>query len=158
MPTYLREASESKKLNGLHVPCVIISPSGMCEAGRVLHHLRNNLGDPRCTILITGYQAENTLGRKLVDNWPEVKVFGEPMRVRAEVDSLQSLSAHADHLELLAWIRSQPSLADLPLMAMSGSENPALQRQALELGATDCALKTPGFEDVVKMVKLLLGG
>ena len=60
-------------------------------------------------------------------------------------------------LELLAWIRSQPSLADLPLMAMSGSENPALQRQALELGATDCALKTPGFEDVVKKVKLLLG-
>ena len=60
-------------------------------------------------------------------------------------------------LELLAWIRSQPSLADLPLMAMSGSENPALQRQALELGATDCALKTPGFEDVVKRVKLLLG-
>ena len=60
-------------------------------------------------------------------------------------------------LELLAWIRSQPSLADLPVMAMSGSENPALQRQALELGATDCALKTPGFEDVVKRVKLLLG-
>jgi metallo-beta-lactamase family protein len=103
--TYIREASESKKLNDLHVPCVIISPSGMCEAGRVLHHLRNNLGDPRCTILITGYQAENTLGRKLVDKWPEVKVFGEPMRVRAEVDSLQALSAHADHFELLAWIK-----------------------------------------------------
>jgi metallo-beta-lactamase family protein len=103
--TYIREASESKKLNDLHVPCVIISPSGMCEAGRVLHHLRNNLGDPRCTILITGYQAENTLGRKLVDKWPEVKVFGEPMRVRTEVDSLQALSAHADHLELLAWMK-----------------------------------------------------
>src|SRR5262249_13990498 len=103
--TYVREASESKKLNDLHGPCVIISPSGMCEAGRVLHHLRNNLGDPRCTVLITGYQAENTLGRKLVDKWPEVKVFGEPMRVRAEVDSLQSLSAHADHLELLEWLK-----------------------------------------------------
>ncbi len=103
--TYVREAGESKKLNDLHGPCVIISPSGMCEAGRILHHLRNNLENPRCTILITGYQAENTLGRKLVDKWPEVKVFGEPMRVRAEVDSLQALSAHADQGELLAWIK-----------------------------------------------------
>jgi metallo-beta-lactamase family protein len=103
--TYIHEASESKKLNDLHVPCVIISPSGMCEAGRVLHHLRNNLGDPRCTVLITGYQAENTLGRKLLDKWPEVKVFGEPIRVRAEVESLQALSAHADQGELLAWMK-----------------------------------------------------
>jgi metallo-beta-lactamase family protein len=109
--TYIHEASESKKLNDLHGPCVIISPSGMCEGGRVLHHLRNNLENPRCTILITGYQAENTLGRKLVDKWPEVKVFGEPMRVRAEVDSLQALSAHADEGELLAWM--QPLVGSL---------------------------------------------
>jgi metallo-beta-lactamase family protein len=103
--TYIREASESKKLNGLHGPCVIISPSGMCEAGRILHHLRNNIEDPRNTVLITGFQAENTLGRKLVDKWPEVKIFGEPMRVRAEIDSLQALSAHADQGELLAWMK-----------------------------------------------------
>jgi metallo-beta-lactamase family protein len=103
--TYIREAGESKKLNGLHGPCVIISPSGMCEAGRIVHHLRNNIEDPRNTVLITGFQAENTLGRKLVDKWPEVKIFGEPMRVRAEIDSLQALSAHADQGELLAWMK-----------------------------------------------------
>ena len=103
--TYIREANESKKLNDLHGPCVIISPSGMCEAGRVLHHLRNNLEDPRCTVLITGYQADNTLGRRLLDKAPEVKVFGEPMRVRASVESLQALSAHADQAELLEWMK-----------------------------------------------------
>lgn len=103
--TLIHEASESKKLNDLHVPCVIISPSGMCEAGRILHHLRNNIEDPRNTILITGFQAENTLGRKLVEKWPEVKIFGEPMRVRSEVKSLQALSAHADQGELLEWIK-----------------------------------------------------
>jgi metallo-beta-lactamase family protein len=103
--TYIREASESKKLNSLRGPCLIISPSGMCEAGRILHHLRNNIEDPRNTILITGFQAENTLGRKLVDKWPEVKIFGEPMRVRAEIDSLQALSAHADEGELLTWMK-----------------------------------------------------
>jgi len=103
--TYIREASESKKLNSLHGPCVFISPSGMCEAGRILHHLRNNIEDPRNTVLITGFQAENTLGRKLVDKWPEVKIFGEPMRVRAEINSLQALSAHADQGELLAWMK-----------------------------------------------------
>ena len=103
--TLVHEAAESKKLNELRVPCVIISPSGMCEAGRILHHLRNNIEDPRNTILITGFQAENTLGRKLVEKWPEVKIFGEPMRLRAEVKSLQALSAHADQRELLAWIK-----------------------------------------------------
>ena len=103
--TYVREANESKKLNDLHGPCVIISPSGMCEAGRILHHLRNNLEDPRCTVLITGYQADNTLGRRLLDRMSEVKVFGEPMRVRATVESLQALSAHADQAELLEWMK-----------------------------------------------------
>jgi metallo-beta-lactamase family protein len=103
--TFIHEASESKKLNDLHRPCVIISPSGMCEAGRILHHLRNNIEDPRNTILITGFQAENTLGRKLVEKWPEVKIFGELMSRRAEVDSLQALSAHADQSELLDWMK-----------------------------------------------------
>jgi metallo-beta-lactamase family protein len=103
--TYIQEASESKKLNDLKGPCIIISPSGMCEAGRILHHLRNNLDNPRTTVLITGYQAADTLGRKLLDAWPEVKVFGEPIRVRATIENLQALSAHADQNELLAWMK-----------------------------------------------------
>lgn len=102
---YIREATESKKLNDLHGPFVVISASGMAEQGRILHHLRNNIEDPRNTVLITGFQAQDTLGRKLVEKWPEVQIFGEPMRVRAEISSLDELSAHADQSELMAWIR-----------------------------------------------------
>jgi metallo-beta-lactamase family protein len=102
---YIREASESKKLNDMHGPFVVISASGMAEQGRILHHLRNNIEDPRNTVLITGFQAADTLGRKLVEKWPEVKIFGEPMRVRAEIASLDELSGHADQGELLEWIR-----------------------------------------------------
>jgi len=103
--TYVREVSESKKLNDLHAPCVIISASGMCEAGRILHHLRNNIEDPRNTVLITGFQAEHTLGRKILEKRAEVPIFGEPMRLRAEVCSLDELSAHADQKELIDWLR-----------------------------------------------------
>jgi metallo-beta-lactamase family protein len=102
---YVRTAEESKKLNDLHGPFVIISASGMAEQGRILHHLRNGIEDPRNTILITGFQAQDTLGRKLIEKWPEVRIFGEPMRVRAEISSLDELSAHADQHELIEWVR-----------------------------------------------------
>lgn len=102
---YIREASESKKLNDLHGPFVVISASGMCEQGRILHHLRNNLEDPRNTVLITGFQAQETLGRKLVEKMREVRVFGEPLTVRAEISSLDELSGHADQGELMQWLK-----------------------------------------------------
>jgi metallo-beta-lactamase family protein len=102
---YVREASESKALNHLHGPFVVISASGMCEAGRILHHLRNNIEDPRNTILITGFQAEHTLGRKILEGHAEVPIFGEPMKLRAEVASLDELSGHADQGELIEWMR-----------------------------------------------------
>ncbi len=101
----IRDVAESKALNDLRGPFVVISASGMCEAGRILHHLKNNIEDPRNTILITGFQAANTLGRKLVDKLPEVPIFGEPMRLRAEVETLNELSGHADQQELLAWMK-----------------------------------------------------
>jgi len=102
---YIREVSESKALNDLRGPFVIISASGMCEAGRILHHLRNNIENPRNTVLITGFQAQHTLGRKLVDKLPEVPIFGEPVRLRAEVETLNELSGHADQRELLEWLK-----------------------------------------------------
>ena len=83
--TYVRDVEQSKALNDLRGPFMVISASGMCEGGRVLHHLKNNIGDPRNTILLTGYQAENTLGRKIEEKWKEVPIFGEPMPLRAEV-------------------------------------------------------------------------
>jgi len=102
--TYVREVEQSKALNDLHGPFLVIAASGMCEAGRVLHHLKNNIGDPRNTVLITGYQAENTLGRKIEERHEEVPIFGEPMRLRAEVQKLDALSGHADREEMLRWL------------------------------------------------------
>ena len=81
--TYVRDVNQSKALNDLHGPFMVISASGMCEGGRVLHHLKNNIADPRNTILLTGYQAENTLGRKIEQQLDEVPIFGEPMRLQS---------------------------------------------------------------------------
>jgi len=102
---YIREAADSKRLNDLRGPFIVISASGMCEQGRILHHLRNNLEDPRNTVLITGFQAQETLGRKLVEKMREVRVFGEPVTVRAEISSLDELSGHADQGELMEWLK-----------------------------------------------------
>jgi metallo-beta-lactamase family protein len=109
--TYVRDVDQSKALNDLRGPFMIISASGMCEGGRVLHHLKNNIGDPRNTILLTGYQAEYTLGKKIEEQWDEVPIFGEPMPLRAEVQQLDALSGHADREELLTWM--QPIAAGL---------------------------------------------
>jgi metallo-beta-lactamase family protein len=102
---YVRDVAESKALNGLRGPFMVISASGMCEAGRILHHLRNSIEDKRNTILITGFQGENTLGRKIVEKWPMVPIFGEPMELRAEVAKINELSGHADQRELLEWMK-----------------------------------------------------
>ena len=101
---YIRDVEESKKLNDKKEPCIIISASGMCEAGRILHHLKNNIEDPRNTILIVGFMAQNTLGRKLVEKWEKVKIFGEEYTRRAEVFVLNTFSAHADRNDLLRYV------------------------------------------------------
>ena len=99
--TLIRSVNGSKALNDLDEPAIIISASGMCEAGRILHHLKNNIGNSRTTILFVGYCAENTLGRRIRDGAPEVSIFGKKTKVRAKVDAIDSFSGHADHSELL---------------------------------------------------------
>jgi len=100
---YTQTVEESKALNNLKTPAVIISASGMMEGGRILHHLKNRLGDARNTILITGWQAPNTLGRHLVDGAGEVKIYGEETPVKAKIEVMTGFSGHADRDELLAW-------------------------------------------------------
>jgi metallo-beta-lactamase family protein len=98
---YVERVSESIALNDRPGPCVIISASGMCEAGRVLHHLKHNIQDARNTILIAGFQAPDTLGRRLVERRPEVRILGRPLAVKAEVVVLNGLSSHADQPDLI---------------------------------------------------------
>jgi len=102
---YVRDARRSKQLNYLTQPAVIISASGMAENGRILHHLKHNIEDPDSTILIVGFQAQNTLGRRLRDGEHVVRIFGEEHRVRARVVGIDGFSAHADQTELLGWMR-----------------------------------------------------
>ena len=102
--TYIRDVADSKRLNTSRLPMVIISASGMCEAGRILHHLRNNIEDSRNTVMIVGYCAEHTLGRRIVEKRREVKIFGEPHRLRAHVEVMNSYSAHADEPELVEFV------------------------------------------------------
>ncbi|MFA5864377.1 MAG: MBL fold metallo-hydrolase [Phycisphaerae bacterium] len=101
---FIRDTEESKALNTFNKPCVIISASGMCEAGRILHHLANNVTDSKNTILIVGFQAMYTLGRRIVDRVPEVKIFGRMYPLKAHVKTLNGFSSHADANEFRGWL------------------------------------------------------
>ncbi len=102
--TYIREAEQSKKLNDLKEAAIIISASGMCEAGRVRHHLKNHLGDPKSLVLFIGYCAEGTLGSVITAGKSPVNIFGEPVEVRAKIVSLDTYSGHADKNELKRYV------------------------------------------------------
>ena len=97
-------SEESKNINFIDTPKVILSASGMCEAGRVRHHLKHNLWRPECTILFVGYQSIGTLGRAIVEGADEVKLFGETIQVRAQIKQLGGISGHADKAGLIEWI------------------------------------------------------
>lgn len=101
--TYIRKAEDSKDLNFVREPVMIIAASGMCEGGRILHHLKNNIGDPKTTVLFVGYQAEHTLGRRILEGDERVKIFGEEFTVRADIERIEGYSAHADRNGLRGW-------------------------------------------------------
>jgi metallo-beta-lactamase family protein len=107
---YVTSPDESRALNDIREPIIVISASGMCEGGRILHHLLHGLGDSRNTVLFVGFQGDGTLGRRLRDGAETVNVFGEPVTVRAEMAALDGFSAHADQAEILSWVaRLEPA-------------------------------------------------
>ncbi|NLE53134.1 MAG: MBL fold metallo-hydrolase, partial [Chloroflexi bacterium] len=138
---YARSVEQSKELNFLREPFIVISASGMMETGRVLHHLHNRIEDPSNTILIVGWQAPDTLGRRLVEGVSPVRIFGEEHTVRAKIEVINGFSGHADRSELLAWARA---IAKRPrhTFLVHGEEESAA---SLAQGLRDEA----GFEDVI---------
>lgn len=102
--TITRSVDDSKRLNGLRGPAIVISASGMATGGRVVHHLKRRLSHPQNMVAFVGYQAEGTLGRRLVDGADQVRIHGDEIEVRAEVTRLEAFSAHADEDELVRWV------------------------------------------------------
>jgi metallo-beta-lactamase family protein len=102
---YVRDVAESKSLNSVNGPAIIVAASGMAESGRILHHLASHIGDHRNAVLFVGFQAEHTLGRRIQEGADPVKIFGEMYPRRAEVITLSGYSAHADRGGLRAWVR-----------------------------------------------------
>lgn len=136
---YLRKLEESKNLNTYQKPCIIISASGMCEAGRILHHLANNIENPANTLLVVGYMAENTLGRKIIDGEKKVKILGEEYSVNLRVVKINSFSGHADQQELLKFLRAVGKNTQVYLV--HGEDSQLLPFAGL--------LKSDGFESVL---------
>ncbi|MGH7603696.1 MAG: MBL fold metallo-hydrolase RNA specificity domain-containing protein [Gemmatimonadaceae bacterium] len=101
---YTREVEESKALSRARGPMIIIAASGMMENGRILHHLAQGASDPRNTILVVGFQAEHTLGRRVVENQPVIQIFGDDVPLRARVEVIDGYSAHADRTEMISWL------------------------------------------------------
>jgi len=144
---YVSDKEESKAIAAQPGPCIIIAASGMCEAGRILHHLREGVEDQRNTILIVGFQAQHTLGRRIVEHHREVKVFGVMRRLAAEVAVLNGFSAHADQNELVAFaeaVRAQGKLRQVILVHGEPPAQAALTSKLAEQGFPTVIAPAPG--------------
>ena len=126
---FTKTVAESQAINRIKSGIVIMAGSGMCEGGRIAHHLKHNLWRPECTILFTGFQAQGTLGRRIVDRAKKVHVLGEEIAVRAEVCTIGGFSAHADQKELLEWLGSFTSKPEV--FIIHGEEKTALEFEGI---------------------------
>lgn len=144
--TYIEEAQESKALNDLKEPCVIISASGMADAGRVKHHIANTISDERNTILITGFCASHTLGAKLMNGDKRVHIFGEFYDVKAKIESILSLSAHADYSEIIRFLSCQDKSQVKKIFLVHGEPDAktALKEKLLTEGYSNVSIPVKG--------------
>lgn len=145
---FTRDVEESKSLNAMHEPVIIISPSGMAESGRVLHHLSYAAGDSRNTILVVGFMAEHTLGRRIVEKRASLRIFGTDVPLRAKVEILNGYSAHADRTELAAWLDAVKSTSPaLSKVLLVHGEPPAQEALMAVLGAKGYSVTAPAPGD-----------
>ncbi|MEI6970137.1 MAG: MBL fold metallo-hydrolase [bacterium] len=143
--TFVTSLDDSKKLNEMRGPAIIISASGMCEGGRILHHLKHGVSDPRNIILFVGFQAENTLGRKLVEHQNPVNIFGEAYDVQARIHTINALSAHADRNEFRDYFTAMGPKVDKAFVVHGETEQSQTLAQDLRtLGAGEVVVPQPG--------------
>jgi len=147
---YIRDVEKSKRLNKMNEPCIIISASGMCEAGRILHHLKNNIEDPKNTILVVGFMANNTLGRRIVQRQEKLRIFGDWYHLKARVEVFDEFSAHADRNELLEYVNNaKDSLKGV--FVVHGEEE---QSEALAEGIKDLGIQNVMVPDLGEEVSI----
>jgi metallo-beta-lactamase family protein len=145
----IRTPQQSRALNRVRSGLVVIAASGMCEGGRIRHHLKNNLWRPECHIVIVGFQARGTLGRQLVDGSREVRLWGEAIRVAARVHTVGGFSAHADQAGLVEWYQGFEQAP--PVWLVHGEDEPRA-RLGEQLSATAGARVTiPSVGDVIDL-------
>jgi metallo-beta-lactamase family protein len=149
--TYIRDAQQSKKLNNLKDPAIIISASGMAEGGRIRHHLKNNIGYPNNLILFIGYCAEHTLGAQILAGKNPVNIFGEPQQVRAKIASIDSYSGHADKNELKQYVEHISGNLKT-IICIHGEESQCLANvQALSSMKPNAQVIAPQYKEVLKI-------
>ncbi len=142
---YIRNVEQSKALNKLDEPSIIISAAGMCEHGRILHHLKNHCGDEQNTILIVGFQAKHTLGRRIVERQPEIRIFGRMYPLNARVEVMNAFSAHAGREELLQFgVRFKDCAEKVLLVHGEESAMDALKSGLEERGMKNVSIQEPG--------------
>jgi len=147
--TFVRDVNDSKSLNEDNRPMIIISASGMCEAGRILHHLRNNISDEKNTILIVGYMAQNTLGKKLVDHAETVKIFGREQVRKAEVVVINSFSGHADRNGLISYVEHLAHMPKKIFLVHGDEDQSAALEQALVQQGFPAVRPEPGEKTAI---------
>jgi metallo-beta-lactamase family protein len=140
---YVRSVDESKALNALANPFIVVATSGMCESGRILHHLAHHVGDPRSALLIVSFQAAHTLGRRLADGVSPVRILNDQFDVRLQVHSLHAFSSHADRSELLDWIGRIPKVGRAFCVHGEPAQGEALAA-ALTAKGVPCEVPTRG--------------
>jgi metallo-beta-lactamase family protein len=144
---YVSDVEESKALSASTEPAVILAASGMCESGRVLHHLRSTIGDPNSTVVIVGFQAPHTLGRRLVEKRTRVRIYGVERDRLCEVVVLNGFSAHADQAGLVEWVGAVGESGALGPVALVHGEPPAqrvLRQKLEESGIADVRIPERG--------------
>jgi metallo-beta-lactamase family protein len=148
--TYIREVAHSRKLNDLKDPAIIISASGMAEAGRIRHHLKNHIGNPANLILFIGYCAEHTLGAQILSGRPEVNIFGEAQKVLAKVASVDAFSGHADRNELRRYVEATGGNIR-KISVIHGEESQALAfAELLKAIRPSASVRVPTYREVIE--------